>query len=158
MEITSMLLNIICIMSQLINKNIPKYTDEDEIPILTKKPKSRKSKMTKERMKKKTVSRSKDENLFDANDQLHEIKTFKRGKLRKNIEIDKTKLKKDISIKHKTKISFLKQINTQLEEMLKLCEHEIIKMVQPILQKAHKLCHKMQNKALCPMMKNNYKK
>ena len=90
-------------MSQLINKNIPKYTDEDEIPILTKKPKSRKSKMTKERMKKKTVSRSKNDNLFDANDQLHEIKTSKPGKLRKNIEIDKTKLKKTSALSTRLK-------------------------------------------------------
>ena len=138
-------------MSQIINTNVPKYTDEDAIPILTKKPKYRKSKMVKDRMKKKTVSRAKNEDLFNANDQLHEIKTFKRGKLRKNIEIDKTKLKKDITIKRKTKISFLKQINTQLEEMLKVCEHELFKKVQPIFQKAHQLCHKMQDKALSPM-------
>ena len=153
------LLNIPCKMPLPKNTVLPEYADDDIIHKTVNKVKNKKFQKIKER----------NEKFYDARNPIvkglmehHECSiattespSKKARYENKNYEDEKTKQTQQSSINNKAQIRLLRQRIRQIEERVKACEFDILKVEQPMVQQAQQLSHKMLNKALSALDENS---
>ena len=145
-------------MPVLKNTILPEYADDDAIHESDKKVKTKKLKKLKERREKfydvtnpivKALKEHHERSIGTT-----ELSSKKAKYENKNDKGEKTKQTQQSSINYKAEIRLLRRRLRLIEERVKACEFDILKVEQPMFQQAQQLSHKMLNKALSALDEN----